>query len=225
MSAEPGMFVRNAWYVAAWSSEVAERPIPRTLLGDPIVLFRRRQGGVAALLDRCCHRGLPLSLGEVRDELIVCGYHGLAYDGAGRCVEIPGQGFVSPRMRVTAYPVVEQDELIWIWMGQPARADRKKIPAYSYHADRQEWPHESRTQRVRCGYRLVIDNLLDLTLFTALAATFDEDAVILEAQHSSLKARPEPLLSTAHDRARVIAERKMDEWLAAEAAVLAQAGA
>lgn len=354
MSAKPDKFIRNAWYVAAWSSEVAERPMPRILLGEPVVLFRRRQGGIAALLDRCCHRGLPLSLGEVRDELIVCGYHGLAYDGGGRCVEIPGQGFVSPRMCVPAYPVVEQDELIWIWMGDPARADRTRIPGYSYHADRQEWPHESRTQRVRCGHRLVIDNLLDLThlayvhkrtiggdpdahtraefsvsptdrgvrftrwllnsvppptyvdavgftgrvdrwmefefvapgvvyqftgalpvgagayergerrggfalrifhgitpenedscfyfwsgsngyrqnepeitraLFAALSATFDEDSVILEAQHSSLKARPEPLLSTAHDRARVIAERKMDEWLAAEAADSAQTGA
>jgi vanillate O-demethylase monooxygenase subunit len=348
------MFIRNAWYVAAWSSEIAERPLARTILGEPVVLFRRRQGGVAALLDRCCHRGLPLSLGEVRDELIVCGYHGLAYDGGGRCVEVPGQGFVSPRMCVPAYPVIEQDELIWIWMGDPARADRAQIPGYSYHADRQEWPHKSCTQRVRCAYRLVIDNLLDLThlayvhkrtiggdpdahtraefsvsatergvkftrwllnsippptyvdavgftgrvdrwmefefvapgvvyqftgalpvgagayergerrggfalrifhgitpetadsclyfwsgsngyrqgepeitqaLFAALSATFAEDSVILEAQHSSLKARPEPLLSTAHDRARVIAERKIEEWLAAEAADSAQAGA
>lgn len=49
-------------------------------------------------------------------------------------------------------------------------------------------------------------------------ATFDEDAALLEAQHSSLKARPEPLINTVHDLARVIAERKIDEWLAAEAA-------
>lgn len=64
-----------------------------------------------------------------------------------------------------------------------------------------------------------------LALHAALAATFDEDSVILEAQHASLKARPEPLLSTAHDQARVLAERKLDEWLAAEAAATAQVGA
>jgi phenylpropionate dioxygenase-like ring-hydroxylating dioxygenase large terminal subunit len=157
------MFIRNAWYVAAWSSEISTRPFARTVLEEPVALFRRGSGTVAAVEDRCCHRGLPLSLGEVRGECIVCGYHGIAYDADGRCSSIPGQQHVSPRMRVRAFPTHEQDGLIWIWMGTPDAADRRTIPRYAYHEDRAEWPHRTCVQHLRCNYRLVIDNLLDLT--------------------------------------------------------------
>ncbi len=157
------MFIRNAWYVAAWSSEITTRPFARTLLAEAVVLFRRASGLVAAVEDRCCHRGLPLSLGEVRGECIVCGYHGIAYDGDGRCSSIPGQPHVSPRMRVRAFPTHEQDGLIWIWMGAADAADRTTIPPYCYHQDRAEWPHQTCVQHLRCNHRLVIDNLLDLT--------------------------------------------------------------
>ncbi len=157
------MFIRNAWYVAAWSSEVSTRPLARTVLGEKVVLFRRVSGAIAAVEDRCCHRGLPLSLGEVRGECIVCGYHGIAYDADGRCSSIPGQPHVSSRMRVRAFPTSEQDELIWIWMGAADAADRTTIPRYAYHENRAAWPHRTCVQHLRCNYRLVIDNLLDLT--------------------------------------------------------------
>jgi vanillate O-demethylase monooxygenase subunit len=157
------MFIRNAWYVAAWASDVHDRPFPRTILGDPVVLFRRADAGVAAVEDRCCHRGMPLSKGEVHGEMIVCGYHGISYDGSGRCVNIPGLRQVPPAMRVRAYPVVEQDELVWIWMGAPEQAQPERIPRYAFHNDHAQWPHRAATQRLKCDYRLVIDNLLDLT--------------------------------------------------------------
>jgi vanillate O-demethylase monooxygenase subunit len=154
------MFVRNAWYVAAWGPEIVAKPFARRLLDEPVVLFRRADGAVAALEDKCCHRGLPLAMGEVIGQNIRCGYHGLLYDGDGRCVKIPGQEKIPASMRVRSYPVCEQDELLWIWMGEPERADTVLIPRFPYH---NEWPHKPYTQRIRCNYQLVIDNLLDQT--------------------------------------------------------------
>ena len=90
------MFLRNAWYVAAWSGEVADAPLARTLLGEPVVLFRVEDGAPVALQDRCCHRQLPLSMGKVVGSEIQCGYHGLRFDAEGRCNHVPGQSAVPP---------------------------------------------------------------------------------------------------------------------------------
>ena len=97
------MFLRNGWYVAAWNREVTrERPLGRTLLGEPVVLYRRADGTPVALEDRCCHRHAPLSLGTVVGDDLRCGYHGLKFDGCGVCVEIPGQDRIPPDARIRA---------------------------------------------------------------------------------------------------------------------------
>src|SRR5882757_4446416 len=88
---ELSMFIRNAWYIAAWADELGQKPLARRICNDPVVLFRDRDGRPAALVDRCCHRSAPLSLGEVVSDGIQCGYHGLTFDGSGACVAIPGQ--------------------------------------------------------------------------------------------------------------------------------------
>jgi vanillate O-demethylase monooxygenase subunit len=115
------MFVRNAWYIAAWANEVAGQPLARRICNDPIVLFRDKSGHVAALDDRCCHRAAPLHRGTVVERGIQCGYHGLVIDGSGRCVAVPGQALVPDSARVRAYPTVEKDAMVWVWMGEPAR--------------------------------------------------------------------------------------------------------
>ncbi|MEJ0069391.1 MAG: Rieske 2Fe-2S domain-containing protein [Pseudomonadota bacterium] len=138
------MFVTNAWYVAAWSSEIGRQPLGRTLLNEPIVLFRDAAGRAAALEDRCCHRAMPLSRGEPAAGGLRCGYHGLVFDGAGRCVEIPTQKTIPASLKVRSFPVEERDDLVWIWMGDPARADAAEIVAYPWHAT---WPHQVKTER------------------------------------------------------------------------------
>jgi len=154
------VFVTNAWYVAAWSSEIGRQPLGRTLLNEPIVLFRDAAGRAAALEDRCCHRGMPLARGEPAPGGLRCSYHGLVFDGAGRCVEIPTQKTIPPSLRVRSFPVEERDALVWIWMGDPARADPSEIVAYPWHAS---WPHKDKTERLACNYLLISDNLLDQT--------------------------------------------------------------
>jgi phenylpropionate dioxygenase-like ring-hydroxylating dioxygenase large terminal subunit len=157
------MFIRNAWYMAAWASEVLQQPLGRRICGDPVVLFRDRSGAVAALEDRCCHRSAPLSLGSVVDQGLQCGYHGLIFEKGGRCVHVPGQDHVPQKACVKSYPIVEKDEIVWIWMGDPAKADVGKIIDYPWNNDHKNWPYQKATYPVQGNYMLMVDNLMDLT--------------------------------------------------------------
>ena len=133
------MFIRNCWYVAAWDIEVpAEGFLNRTLLNEPVLLYRDTQGRAVALENRCCHRGAPLHLGRKEGDCVRCMYHGLKFDPSGACVEIPGQERIPDKVRVRHYPLVERDRLVWIWMGDPERADPAQIVDYHWH-DHPEW--------------------------------------------------------------------------------------
>ncbi|MEL0020472.1 MAG: aromatic ring-hydroxylating dioxygenase subunit alpha [Rickettsiales bacterium] len=156
-------FIRNAWYIAAWAEEIEAGPLARTIMNQPMVIFRDADGKVGALEDRCCHRGAPLTHGRVVDEGIQCGYHGLIFDTQGTCVVVPGQKNIPPAARVRSYPLVERNEILWIWMGDPARADESQIVDYSYHDDHAKWPHRKAMFQIKSNYMLMIDNLMDLT--------------------------------------------------------------
>jgi len=155
-------FVEDAWYVGAWSDELGDQPIARTLLGRPVVLFRRADGTPAALEDRCVHRRAPLSIGRVRGDVIECGYHGLCFDATGRCVKVPGQAVIPPGAAVRSYPVVERQHCLWVWTGDPQRADPAAIRDFSC-LERPGWGLTKINFRIACHYQLIIDNLLDLS--------------------------------------------------------------
>jgi phenylpropionate dioxygenase-like ring-hydroxylating dioxygenase large terminal subunit len=156
------MFVRNTWYVAAWADEVENRPLARTFLNTPVVLFRGAAGTVAALEDRCCHRALPLHHGDVVGDCLRCAYHGLEYNLSGQCVRIPGQDKIPSKAKVQSYPVVEKDDLIWIWLGDPEQANVESVPAYPWHGD-DGWRYKKNTYLIEANHLLIYDNLLDLT--------------------------------------------------------------
>jgi phenylpropionate dioxygenase-like ring-hydroxylating dioxygenase large terminal subunit len=121
-------YVRNAWYVAGWSPDLdADKLTATQILGEPIVLWRTQQQ-VVALADRCAHRLAPLSLGRCEGDKLRCMYHGLLYDTQGQCVQIPGQDVIPKGARVRSYPVIERHSWIWVWMGDPQRADASLIP-------------------------------------------------------------------------------------------------
>ena len=158
------MFIKNAWYIAAWSHQITSSPLARTICNEPVVLYRDAASGKAgALEDRCCHRGTPLSLGEVVPEGLQCGYHGLVFDASGACVHVPGQDKIPAKARVRSYPIVEKDEFIWIWMGEAAKADTSKIIDYPIHNDYKKWPHKHAMYHIKGGAMLMVDNLMDLT--------------------------------------------------------------
>ncbi|OIJ93115.1 aromatic ring-hydroxylating dioxygenase subunit alpha [Streptomyces monashensis] len=161
-------FARNQWYVAAYRHEVGREPLGRTLLGEPLVLYRDAEdGSPVALHDRCVHRRYPLSQGVLDGNRIVCGYHGFAYDRTGTCVYVPGQKRVPRTARVASYPVLEQDSLVWVWIGDPALADPRTIPR-ARHLDAPGWVTVRGMEPVDADYGLLVDNLLDLSHETYL---------------------------------------------------------
>jgi len=159
------MFLRNGWYSAVWSKDLTDRPIGRTFLNDKVVLFRSASGQAAALEDCCCHRAAPLSLGELAGEYLACGYHGLKFDVNGQCVEVPGQDMVPAGAKVRSYPIHEKWNVVWIWMGDPAKADASKIPDMPWLADA-KWATTPGYIHVKTNYQFILDNLLDLTHVT-----------------------------------------------------------
>jgi len=109
--------LRRFWYVACQSSDLGRRPIARTIVGVPLVLFRDEHGTPAALLDRCPHRNVPLSLGRVvQGGRLECAYHGWQFEGSGRCALIPGLLVHDEReRRAPAARVREQGGFIWVY--------------------------------------------------------------------------------------------------------------
>lgn len=163
------MFAKNAWYVACTPDEFAEKPLGRKICGESMAFFRSADGKVAAVEDFCPHRGAPLSLGFVRDGNLVCGYHGLEMGPDGKTVSMPCQrvqGF--PKIR--NFPVVERYGFIWVWPGDPELADAARIP-HLFWAESPDWAYGGGVFNIACDYRLMIDNLMDLTHETYVHST------------------------------------------------------
>ncbi|MDA8747784.1 Rieske 2Fe-2S domain-containing protein, partial [Litoreibacter sp.] len=109
------MYLRNCWYVAGWSKDYTHSLKAQKLLGEDIVFYRQSDGTPAALEDACPHRKLPLSMGQLEGDYVVCGYHGLTFDCAGKCTDSPTQRGMTPRRAVVrSYPVVDRYRLLWI---------------------------------------------------------------------------------------------------------------
>lgn len=170
----------NAWYAAAWDHEIKHQLTPRTICGKKLVLYRRTDGRVAALEDACWHRLLPLSLGRLDGDAVVCGYHGLVFDDSGRCTHMPSQDTINPSACVRTYPVVEAHRFVWLWMGDPALADPAKVPDLHWNRD-PAWAGDGKVIHVKCDYRLVVDNLMDLTHETFVHSSSIGDRAVAEA--------------------------------------------
>jgi len=202
-----GPYLRNAWYVAAWSDDIGDEALAaRTIMDEPIVLFRKADGSVAAIADRCAHRFAPLSMGKVvGGDRIQCPYHGLEFDGSGACVHNPhGAKNIPPRARVKGYPVVEKHKAVWIWMGD-APADEAKVPDFGVLDNVPELHTTKRDSiTIKANYQLIIDNLLDLshtsylhegilgnadTVESDITAEQDGDDVII-SRHATNSAPP-----------------------------------
>ena len=156
------MFLKNAWYVAGWSKEYGQKLIAQRLLNECVVLYRKQDGTPVALEDACPHRKLPLSKGSLKNDAIECGYHGLTFDGSGKCVAAPTQPEQIPeKARVRSYPVVDRYRLLWIWMGEPELADPNDILNIE-NFDNPNWGcTEGGTMEMECNYLWICDNLLD----------------------------------------------------------------
>jgi len=157
------MFLRNCWYVAALDRELIDgRLLSRMLLGQHVLLFRGDSGQLFALNDRCPHRGALLSRGRLEGDAVRCMYHGIKYDGSGKCLQIPGQDMIPPKLRVPGYPVQQRGPFVWIWMGDPAKADPALIVDLPYLTD-PAWKGIPAYLHYAANYLLIVDNLSDFS--------------------------------------------------------------
>ncbi len=175
------MFVRNAWYVAGWSAEVGRDLLARTVCARPVVLYRTQDGSPVALADACWHRLVPLSLGQVRGDDLMCGYHGITYSPQGRCTFMPSQETINPSASVASFPVVDRYRLCWVWLGDPELADPDRIPDILSPATDPGWAGDGELLHLECDYRLVLDNLMDLTHETYVHGTSIGQASVAES--------------------------------------------
>lgn len=156
------MYPLNAWYAAAWDTEVGRKLLPRTICGRPVVLYRTTAGAAVALADACWHRLVPLSLGSLHGDTLTCAYHGLSFGPDGRCTHMPAQETLNPSAAVRSYPAAERHRFVWIWPGDPSAADPDLVPDMHWNDD-PGWAGDGETIELDCDYRLVLDNLMDLT--------------------------------------------------------------
>ena len=156
-------FLLNIWYVAAHAHELDDGIVARKICDQDLVLFRTDAGQPAALVDRCPHRFVPLSLGNVVGDTLQCAYHGLRFDGSGACVEAPNDTDERrAQICVRSFPMVERHGYAWIWMGDAEKADPSLIPVFEFMDD-PKMAVSTGYNYMKGNYQLISDNLLDLS--------------------------------------------------------------
>jgi phenylpropionate dioxygenase-like ring-hydroxylating dioxygenase large terminal subunit len=157
------MYLKNAWYMAAWANELGTALEPLTICELPILLYRKDNGDPVAIGNLCPHRYTPLHLGKRIGDTVQCGYHGMVFGESGQCVRNPHHsGVIAPAMKVPAYPVIEKHGIIWLWTGEAEAADPTLIPDFSCYDD-PGFVSIHGVMDVAAHYELIADNLLDLT--------------------------------------------------------------
>jgi phenylpropionate dioxygenase-like ring-hydroxylating dioxygenase large terminal subunit len=162
-------FVFDDWYVAAFSDEVSSQLLARTLLGRGIVMYRSADGQVVAMDDRCPHRSMPLSAGELRNDHIICAYHGMQFNTQGNCVHVPSQTHCPSAMGVRTYVTLERGPVVWIWMGEIETADPSRLPPQPWLTTG-DWETSQGYLYLKASYVRLHENLLDLTHLSFLHA-------------------------------------------------------
>lgn len=158
--------IKNCWYILDWSAEVKNEFKNRMVLSQDVVYFRTKGGEVAVLQNRCAHRGFPLYRSTLLDnDTIQCGYHGLTYNVDGRCIKVPSSANQNPSsISIHRYPVAERSPMIWIWPGDPGKADPALIPDVEWVTGK-EWGYGTGYYHLDGNYLAIHENLMDITHF------------------------------------------------------------
>jgi hypothetical protein len=140
-----------------------EKPLGVTLWHQAIVLYRDTEGKIHALEDRCPHRQVKLSHGQVIGDQLECSYHGWRFSETGECVAVPylAANQKLPSCKIRHYPVQEQDGFIWLFPGDADMA-KPKTPL-----GLPEWDHLNyiaTVSEINCAahYSYLIENLMDM---------------------------------------------------------------
>lgn len=178
-------WLQNVWYMGGWADEVGAAGLARLVASQPIYFYRLSDGKICALLDRCPHRFAPLSKGQRAGDRVVCGYHGLEFSPAGKCVHNPFSTRIPAGSDIRSFRVEEKDGIVWLWNGASDSADTALIPDFGFVPD----TALSRTVRgytlMHANYEYGTDNLLDLSHIEFVhKGTFAGQGVIFAGEHS-----------------------------------------
>jgi phenylpropionate dioxygenase-like ring-hydroxylating dioxygenase large terminal subunit len=159
--------IPGQWYVACLSRELGRRrPLARTVCGIPLALFRDGTGRAAAVLDRCPHRNVPLSIGRLREGLLECRYHGWRFDASGACRAVPGlcpPGDPGRRARAAeAFAVSERDGFVWVLPSAGAGGEAAGEPFRFPHVDDPRYTTVRRAFDVAGTLHAALENTLDV---------------------------------------------------------------
>ena len=181
MSTISPVWQTNAWYVAGWDAEVDQAPLARTICGVPMMFYRRLDRSVVAMRDACPHRLLPLSMGLREGDSIRCKYHGLKLGPDGKAEEMPIRSDpVNRGVCAETYVTHERHRFVWVWIGEADKADPALIPDL-WPCSAPGWVFDGGHYAIACDYRLMIDNLMDLTHETYVHAGSIGQPEIMEA--------------------------------------------
>lgn len=154
--------LKDLWHPVMMSASLTDAPAAIEVLGEMIVLFRSSEG-IHALKDLCIHRGVPLSLGKVRGDEIVCAYHGWSYNGCGTCTRIPSlpEGTAIPsKARAVAYACKETYGIIWVCVGNPVT----KKPEIGLNGPNPDYAHVYMgPYELSAAAPRVVENFLDVS--------------------------------------------------------------
>ena len=160
------MWLRNCWYVIAWDHEIPaaedSKLFTRKVLNEPILVYRTSDGEVVAIADKCCHRHAPLSTGRREGDSVRCGYHGLLFNAQGKCTHVPGMAAPPERACVKKYPIQVKNKWVFVWMGDPEKADEAMLPN-NFSCDHPDWVNVPGYLHYETPYLLIADNLLDFS--------------------------------------------------------------
>jgi len=181
-----GEFPKNCWYMAGWAEELAEGGMfARRIADRPTVIYRKKDGSLAALLDRCPHRFAPLSQGDREGDNLVCPYHGLTFDPDGQCVRNPFSDRIPAAAKVDSWACEERDGIVWLWGGDAEEADETLIPDFAVVRGQPGRKVLRGYTHVKAPYEFCTDNLMDLSHIEFVhRGTFAGDGVIFAGEHS-----------------------------------------
>ncbi len=154
------MSLLNEWYIACESRQLKRKPMAVRMSATDFVLWRDASGKASAAADRCAHRNAPLSQGFVKEECLVCPYHGWEYDGSGQCQNIPSlaEGRSIPNQaRVQTFSVIEQDGYVWLCPGTAPAQGPRPFP----HCDEKGWTTFRMRTRFASDVESCLENFLD----------------------------------------------------------------
>ena len=179
----PAIAPTDCWYVLAPGESVDRSPRDYRVAGVPLVVFRTVAGRAVALHDRCVHRPYPLSAGHLDGDELSCGLCGFVYGPDGRCLRVPTQSRVPVGAAVRAYPVREEQGLVWVWTGEPGRAPLHRLPDLPWLVQ-DGWTSVGGEQMVNAGFLLLHESFADVTKIPVL---------VPEVSPSVLQVPPPPL--------------------------------